>query len=113
MPPLPWGEGWGEGVRSLDRSHPLTRRGACARTAQKRRSERADPRIKPEGSLSPNGRGKVDPANELRFHRALPAQNDSDETTLTFWAGSSFCTPSATTLAPSSMPPLMTTQLVS
>jgi len=23
--PLPWGEGWGEGVRSLDRPGPLTR----------------------------------------------------------------------------------------
>jgi len=36
-------------------------------------------------------------------------QNDSDETTLTFWAGSSFCTPSVTTFAPSSTPPEMTT----
>ena len=29
--PLPWGEGWGEGVRSIDRPDPLTRR--CAPTA--------------------------------------------------------------------------------
>ena len=45
----------------------------------------------------------------------LPAthQNDSDETTRTFSAGSSFCTPSATTLAPSLTPPVMTTELLS
>ncbi len=46
------------------------------------------------------------------LHDPLPAQNDSDATTRTFWAGSSFCTPSATTRAPSSTPPVMTASLV-
>src|SRR5262245_29484599 len=41
------------------------------------------------------------------------SQNDSADTTRTFWLGSSFCTPSATTFAPSSMPPVMTTSLLS
>src|SRR6185369_3231229 len=40
-------------------------------------------------------------------------QNDSAETTRTFWAGSIFCTPSATTLAPSLTPPAITTALLS
>src|SRR4051794_32182773 len=39
--------------------------------------------------------------------------NDSDETIRTFWLGSSFCTPSATILAPSSTPLVMTTSLLS
>jgi hypothetical protein len=91
-PPLPWGEGWGEGVRSVDRVQPLTRRYA---------------------PTSPHGRGEADPANDFRFHHSLPAQNDNDDTTRTFWAGSSFCTPSTTILAPSSTPPAMTTLLLS
>src|SRR6187402_2966731 len=28
--PLPWGEGWGEGIRTLDRPYPLTRRATLA-----------------------------------------------------------------------------------
>ena len=37
--PLPWGEGWGEGVRSIVRAHPLTRR--CAPTSPYGRGENA------------------------------------------------------------------------
>ena len=64
-------------------------------------------------------RGMADrPGRKIEaLHRTLLQstrdQNDSDETTRTFWAGSSFCTPSATTLAPSSTPPEMTTSLLS
>ena len=52
-------------------------------------------------------------ANASRLSQAMTAQNDNDETTRTFWAGSSFCTPSTTTFAPSSTPPVMTTSLLS
>jgi hypothetical protein len=41
------------------------------------------------------------------------SQNDNDDTTRTFWLGSSFCTPSTTIFAPSSTPLEITTQLLS
>ena len=35
--PLPWGEGWGEGVRTIDRPYPLTRRAFALRAIARRR----------------------------------------------------------------------------
>src|SRR5204863_9868012 len=49
----------------------------------------------------------------LHSQMTAETQNDSAETTRTFWAGSIFCTPSATTLAPSLTPPAITTALLS
>ena len=57
--------------------------------------------------------GMTCPKTGIHFSGSGPDQNDSDETTRTFWAGSSFCTPSTTTLAPSSTPPVIMTSLVS
>jgi len=65
-------------------------------------------------AIQPSNQHALWIASSLTLLAMTPAdQNDKDETTRTFWLGSSFCTPSVTIFAPSSTPLAMTTQLLS
>src|SRR4029077_12971455 len=83
---------------------PQTPVGKHARDADHHNQEQHQSR------MSDRPRGKIEVP-----HIPAPnfAQNESAETTFTFCAGSSFCTPSVTMLAPSSTPPLTRTSLLS